>query len=1247
MKKLLAMVFATVMTLSLCVFLMEAEAAGEGQAHRPLYPESSSFKLLGANFPGVTDLKDAVWNDTASAAVGNVDETGSLTVSKRVVGTPPAAVAGGHTIAVMCPNWTPSASLNITKDGAPAAAAVDSANKRIIFTLKGGESVTISGIPVGAKYMVFETFTVIPKKVDATVSGGESGDAASSQTVTGAIDAANDSDTITFTNVYTNAGGLTIHKTVEGRNYKGGTLTFTVEAPEGVTLDQTAAYYGAKSISDRRKLTVEVEVDGTSNEGFAVLDNLPLAQYTVTEVFGPGSSLAPKSGSNKATGTVTLGGNTVVEVVNTYTQPVGSLTVKNTVVGETDPSGEFRFTVTFDNVPDEGFILAGGSSEEIKASGESVGFTIPGEGSVTLDGIPVSVTYTVMETDVPEGYVCAPATASGTIETKDQKKTASFTNYKTGSLQVTKTVTPHDTSVTVPADAEFQINVQFALPTGVSSCVVSYNDTPQTISSKNDTVTVELTGGGSCTFNGLPIGTTYTVEETLTPEQLKNYTSAIDGESGAIGETPSEVAITNTYYAVAEATGALWIRKVVQGSGAGKDPEFPFTVTFTQGDADKEKYDAFISTLNDGSADQTVTLADGANKVFLGIPVGTEYIIVENEATLFEPANVVMSVNPEDGREQNFAVDNGIRQVTGMIDGSRDVDGVTVYNQYLQNLTLELVLDDAAKVPDGVEFTFELRFSGLKADQVSSLMEISDANGTRGSDELLRDFQEDDAVTITLRKGAVPTWRAGVGDGNSLVATIFKVPLGVSHYTITQVGANCGDSVKYAVNSGKNVNPDFDGVSTGDQTFTADTSYVTMKNTYDNRGWLTVEKEVGGEESPSPDAEYTFVISRQEDNTPAGTATVTGAGSETISLPTGDYVVTETTTGDDFNTAYQVNDDPAGRDPAQVTITAGSSPGNVTVTNTYTRPAGSLTVTNMIVGGTVLSENFQFTVTFKDVPAGGFVLTDGSSKKINASGESVKLTIPGGASITLGGIPVGVTYTVTETDVPEGYVYESAAASGKIETRNQQKTASFINYQPNTLGELAIEKEQSINGKERTKEVREVKAGDKVTYYVTVSNISGHDAKAVVITDEIPEGLTLAEGSISGSGTSDGKTVSWNIDVIPVGESVTADFTVTVPEADEKEVWKNTASVSYGDDPSAPKPEFPSNEVEVGETPDKPDTSEKSDTPDKPAPGEPQILGTDTPYTGDSNMVIFWLLLVFIALIGAVASIVFYIKNRK
>lgn len=142
---------------------------------------------------------------------------------------------------------------------------------------------------------------------------------------------------------------------------------------------------------------------------------------------------------------------------------------------------------------------------------------------------------------------------------------------------------------------------------------------------------------------------------------------------------------------------------------------------------------------------------------------------------------------------------------------------------------------------------------------------------------------------------------------------------------------------------------------------------------------------------------------------------------------------------------------------------------------------------------------------------------------------------------------------------------------------------------------LTIEKAQSRNDGPATKNPLSVKGGDTVTYYLTITNVGEETAKNVVVTDQVPDGLSLISGSLSDQGTVADGRLEWRLGDLARGESKTVRFQVTVPTVTQATVWKNIGRMTYDDHPDPPEP---SNEVEIEEVPPEPTTTAPTPEPD-------------------------------------------------
>ncbi len=109
---------------------------------------------------------------------------------------------------------------------------------------------------------------------------------------------------------------------------------------------------------------------------------------------------------------------------------------------------------------------------------------------------------------------------------------------------------------------------------------------------------------------------------------------------------------------------------------------------------------------------------------------------------------------------------------------------------------------------------------------------------------------------------------------------------------------------------------------------------------------------------------------------------------------------------------------------------------------------------------------------------------------------------------------------------------------------------------------------QSINGGDPSSLDQSVQFGDSVLYSLVVENCGDRDAANVVITDKIPDGMTLKEGSISGGGIydPDTRTITWQLCLDrPDSENgsgrVSLQFQVTVDWNHKKTSYNNMAYI--------------------------------------------------------------------------------------
>lgn len=252
----------------------------------------------------------------------------------------------------------------------------------------------------------------------------------------------------------------------------------------------------------------------------------------------------------------------VTEPTPSYVENGGTFEITKTYSGTGYPGGEnLTFTVTGDapSVSISGGVIASGSSSAVLTV-KLPTYTVPGvyeyEITESTDGAIAGVTYAgTYKLKVTVYYnnegklVCQPALRLG-----DGAKTDEIVNtFATGSLSVKKLVDGQFGDRT----KEFAVQVTFTANGATVKNDITYVEDGETKTILAEggwttkTVTINLRHDETITFNGIPSGVTYSVEETDTAASTDgegtDYQVTYDGsKTGTIGSTPASTIITNT-----------------------------------------------------------------------------------------------------------------------------------------------------------------------------------------------------------------------------------------------------------------------------------------------------------------------------------------------------------------------------------------------------------------------------------------------------------------------------------------------------------------------------------------------------------------------------------------------------------------------------------------------------------------------------------------------------------------------------
>ena len=148
---------------------------------------------------------------------------------------------------------------------------------------------------------------------------------------------------------------------------------------------------------------------------------------------------------------------------------------------------------------------------------------------------------------------------------------------------------------------------------------------------------------------------------------------------------------------------------------------------------------------------------------------------------------------------------------------------------------------------------------------------------------------------------------------------------------------------------------------------------------------------------------------------------------------------------------------------------------------------------------------------------------------------------------------------------------------------NEDKETNKVEIKVELAPELTPIKTQQVNGNadSANKEIIQNNVVNKIKYTITVTAKEGtNDATNVVVTDKLPKGTTLVEGSITGNGKLENDVITWNIETLEAGKSITVSFEVEVAKEVEVKEINNKAEVTWDEF------KIETNEVEIDvETP--------------------------------------------------------------
>ena len=979
----------------------------------------------------------------------------------------------------------------------------------LTLSLHNGEVVTFEDLPEGTRYVVVEDEKTY-RDMGFTVSYAD-GNSSTTEKNKGTI-SKETASSVQITNVR-DTHSVSITKNVLGQMAnEGDAFDFNVKIEKKDDALSDSAVYRAytytvngqtATIDFRRK---DVQTISLKKGETAVIDDVPDgADIIVTEAMSV--KHADEGYTLKTTQTEINEKLNIIGYTFTNERYIGSIEITKALAGTGSDKGygkTFTFDVKLWNEHDLDLLNAQTSTMPSGVDGltktneqrdghdvyaGTVSITMGADGqpvSASITNIPAYTSYEIVERDyTDDGYTTqTPQNASGLIDVVNEagrEEAMTFTNTReSGTLALSKALKGNATD----GEKEFTFrvkleNAQFDTATQRDAYDVVIReankaDVQTTVArDANGEYVLTLKGGQTATLLDVLYGTTATVaEDDYTAEGYE----AVSGQTAAVNDQTPDAAAAFTNE---RNVGVLSVTKNTVGNAVKFEKNgravFSFSATLTYADWIDLTQTNNLPTV-DGKTPKNMTV-DAKNHTVtlsLSVPVteaarvgslnvenilkGTRYAVRE----VFDAQDgYYLTVSTQNGRV------NG-SEVTGTIADALTGDAVFTNTRNVGALEITKKLEgtgynDRVAVSNAVRtsFGFTVRFwredgVRLTGDNRPTLngkaltLETRTENG----------FTYDEAhVTVDMADGAAATGEErGVTIGNILVDT---------HYTVIE-DENGYQTEGYVVRQGE---------QGGVMTDAGDT--LRFVNTRDTGSLEIVKNLDGGTAEFGREFEFTVTLSRNdnialagtyltqsgrtvafEDNAAGGVTArvrVAGGGSLTIlGIPSGtSYTVSEADyTADRYTTTST--------GAVGVVETAAV---RATFLNTRANPGyGALTVTKTVeaIGGAEIPDTqfvFDIALTLEDGEDFTGTLrttrTSGETGSLYFNGGAASIRLSHGESVTLSGIPLGTSYTVTERAAQDMRV-SSTGSEGAITGTGHM--AAFVNTMTQAYTDLIVRK---------------------------------------------------------------------------------------------------------------------------------------------------------------------------------------------
>ena len=979
----------------------------------------------------------------------------------------------------------------------------------LTLSLHNGEVVTFEDLPEGTRYVVVEDEQTY-RDMGFIVSYAD-GNSSTTEKNKGTI-SKETASSVQITNVR-DTHSVSITKNVLGQMAnEGDAFDFNVRIEKKDDALSDAAVFRAytytvngqtETIDFRRK---DVQTISLKKGETAVIDDVPDgADIIVTEAMS--EKHADEGYTLKTTQTEMNEKPNIIGYTFTNERYIGSIEITKALAGTGSDKGygkTFTFDVKLWNEHDLDLLNAQTSTMPSGVDGltktneqrdghdvyaGTVSITMGADGqpmSASITNIPAHTRYEIVERDyTDDGYTTqTPQNASGLIDVVNEagrEEAMTFTNTReSGTLALSKALKGNATD----GEKEFTFrvkleNAQFDTATQRDAYDVVIReankaDVQTTVArDANGEYVLTLKGGQTATLLDVLYGTTATVaEDDYTAEGYE----AVSGQTAAVNsQTPdAAAAFTNE-----RNVGVLSVTKNAVGNAVKFEKNgravFSFSATLTYADWIDLTQTNNLPTV-DGKTPKNMTV-DAKNHMVtlsLSVPVteaarvgslnvenilkGTRYAVRE----VFDAQDgYYLTVSTQNGRV------NG-SEVTGTIADALTGDAVFTNTRNVGALEIAKKLEgtgynDRVAVSNAVRTSFGFTVRLWREDGVRL---TGDNRPTLNGKALTLEtrtengFTYDEAhVTVDMADGAAATGEErGVTIGNILVDT---------HYTVIE-DENGYQTEGYVVRQGE---------QGGVMTDAGDT--LRFVNTRDTGSLEIVKNLDGGTAEFGREFEFTVTLSRNdnialagtyltqsgrtvafEDNAAGGVTArvrVAGGGSLTIlGIPSGtSYTVSEADyTADRYTTT--------GTGAVGVVETAAV---RATFLNTRANPGyGALTVTKTVeaIGGAEIPDTqfvFDIALTLEDGEDFTGTLrttrTSGETGRLYFNGGAASIRLSHGESVTLSGIPLGTSYTVTERAAQDMRV-SSTGSEGTITGTGHM--AAFVNTMTQAYADLIVRK---------------------------------------------------------------------------------------------------------------------------------------------------------------------------------------------